>query len=302
LITCWLKAGMSSGRILRWFGAATNVDAMLRAREALRESEARLAAIIGQAVVGIGQLDPDGRLLLANDALCGILGRPREDVLGRPARELTPPENRPATDALYARVFETGEPFAVEESRVRPDGATVWVRSRVSPVRGAELGRPRSAVAVVEDVTERVAAERRQARLVAELNHRVKNVLASVQSVADQTLRSAGGDPARFAADFGGRLRALARAHDLLTKRAWAGAELGDSVGAALAPWLGDGGRERLSIAGCAGSTVGPQQAQTLVLALHELATNAAKHGALSRPGGAGRGPLRARARWPAVA
>jgi two-component sensor histidine kinase len=145
----------------------------------------------------------------------------------------------------------------------------------------------------LELAAERARVEARRALLIGELNHRVKNTLAVVQSLAAQTARGAPDLPA-FASAFQARLLALARAHDLLTARGWEPAGLGDVVRAALAPWMpegGEGGRVSLALqdgGGGAGpaAAVSPRQAQALVLALHELATNAAKHGALSRPGG----------------
>ena len=132
----------------------------------------------------------------------------------------------------------------------------------------------------------RHAAERREL-LVAELNHRVKNMLATVQSLAAQTLKGAGGDPRRFARHFSSRLRTLARAHDLLSRGDWRPAEFGTVARTALAPWLeGPAVEERIAILGEDHLAVSPQQTQALVLALHELATNATKYGALSRRGG----------------
>ena len=119
--------------------------------------------------------------------------------------------------------------------------------------------------------------------LVHELNHRVKNTLATVQTLAQQTMRHTGDDPACFARNFGDRLRTLARAHDLLTANSWGATELRPVVQAALAPWLGDA---RLSTEPGPEVMLRPSQAQALVLALHELATNAAKHGALTRETG----------------
>ena len=140
-----------------------------------------------------------------------------------------------------------------------------------------------AARALTREAEDRRIAQQRQALLMGELNHRVKNVLASVQSVAVQTLRGAGGDPARFAEDFNGRLRSLAAAHDLLTERAWAGADVAAVIEAALAPWRDD---PRLRLSGTDRVLLTPPQAQSLVLALNELATNACKHGAMSVPGG----------------
>jgi two-component sensor histidine kinase len=137
---------------------------------------------------------------------------------------------------------------------------------------------------VLQDVTERVRAERSRELLVTELNHRVKNTLSTVQSIAAQSLRRAGGDSTGFGRDFVGRLQALTRSHDLLAEGGWGPVDLARVVQAALSPWLGSG--RAIRIAGSGRIQVEAPQAQAMVLALHELAINAVRHGALSRPGG----------------
>jgi two-component sensor histidine kinase len=117
------------------------------------------------------------------------------------------------------------------------------------------------------------------------MNHRVKNTLAAVQAIALQTVRGAR-DLASFAAAFQARLIALARAHDLLTQKNWRGAALGDVARAALRAASG-GDEARVDLRACASNTLlPPSQALTLAMALHELDTNALKHGALSAPDG----------------
>ncbi|TCZ61379.1 sensor histidine kinase [Roseicella aquatilis] len=155
----------------------------------------------------------------------------------------------------------------------------------------AELGagRPsprRAGLREVDDVAAALAAaEQRRRVLVAELNHRVKNVLATVQSVVMQTLKGRSGEAAGVAEALTGRLRALAAAHDLITAVSWEKAPIGRVLRGALAPWLGPGTRIRIE-ATEEDALVGPLQAQALMLALNELATNAGKHGALSVDGG----------------
>jgi two-component sensor histidine kinase len=135
----------------------------------------------------------------------------------------------------------------------------------------------------MRDRTERREGDERQRVLLHELAHRVKNSLAVVLAIAKRTGdRSA--DLAGFLEDFEGRLLALAAAHDLVSENGWLGTPLAGVVGAALAPH--DGGDGRVAVELGADVPLNPAAAQGLAMALHELATNAAKHGALSAPGG----------------
>jgi two-component sensor histidine kinase len=135
-------------------------------------------------------------------------------------------------------------------------------------------------VVTLTDMTERKRAEEQQATMVAELNHRVKNILAIVQSVAAQTMRSSG-SLANFAEAFTGRLKALAVAHDILTHTRWIGIGLNELLAAGLEPYRSPD-ETRVSLFGPAillpARTVVP-----LSMVLHEMSTNAAKYGALSR-------------------
>jgi two-component sensor histidine kinase len=142
-----------------------------------------------------------------------------------------------------------------------------------------QAGQPLYGVRVARDISDRKRAERHQRLLVAELNHRVKNALAMVQAIASQTLRDADLDP-RYREAFEARLRALACAHDLLTKQHWESADVGEVVRSALEPHDYDD-HERFRISGPR-LHIRPKAALALSLALHELATNATKYGALS--------------------
>ena len=132
------------------------------------------------------------------------------------------------------------------------------------------------------DVSERRRAEETQKLLIGELNHRVKNTLASVQAIATQTLRHAA-EPTEFAPTFIGRIHALARAHSLLSSATWQGASLRDLVNGQLQ--LGTIDESRLSVEG-PDVDLPPEMALHLALVIHELATNANKYGALSTPDG----------------
>ncbi|HET6520013.1 MAG TPA: HWE histidine kinase domain-containing protein [Geminicoccaceae bacterium] len=134
------------------------------------------------------------------------------------------------------------------------------------------------------EIDERRRAQEQQQLLLRELNHRVRNTLATVQSLVTQTLLSSPA-PEAFAEAFTGRLMALAHVHTALTQSNWRGATLRGLALAELAPYRSSEGRDNVAIEGDAVS-LPPQPALALSLALHELATNAAKHGALSVPEG----------------
>lgn len=172
----------------------------------------------------------------------------------------------------------------VEYRIIRPDGEIAWMLVSGRAEYNAD-GNPLRGVGVSLDITQRKRAEERQNAMIAELNHRVKNTLASVQSIALQTGMAAP-EPKDFLPAFDGRLRALAMAHDLLTANAWQGASLKDIVARTLAPFAGrEGGGHRIDIAGSL-MQLDSEAAVTLHMAVHELATSAVKYGALSAPEG----------------
>jgi PAS domain S-box-containing protein len=164
----------------------------------------------------------------------------------------------------------------------RPDGSRIPFIPYPTPLHDAE-GKLIGAINMLVDITERKQADNRQRTLIDELNHRVKNTLATVQSLASQTARHAQDLP-DFGRRFEARLLALARAHDLLTKRNWQSAPLGALAREVLAPLTGELG-ERVQIDGPPIS-LNPRAALSITMALNELATNAIKHGALASPAG----------------
>src|SRR5262249_25038797 len=158
----------------------------------------------------------------------------------------------------------------------------IWISVRSSPVRDAD-DRLLYVVRVVQDITERKAAEQRQRLLVDELNHRVKNTLATVKSVASQTARGAT-TPATFRKRCDGGRSALSKAHDQLTMHHWESADLRELLSGSLAPYAGST-PDRVVLRG-EDVVLRPRAVLTLAMAVHELTTNAAKYGALSVSGG----------------
>jgi PAS domain S-box-containing protein len=190
-------------------------------------------------------------------------------------------------DLMWARVAKALDPVGdgryEVEYRVRQlDGTWRWL-SAWGLVEFEGDGPDRKPLAIAgasRDLTEIKRAEQQQRLLANELNHRVKNTLATVQSITSQTLR-AETDLERARDALEERIVSLARAHDLLTDRSWSGADLSDVVRKAMQPFS----PAQLELAGPS-LDVAPQHALALSLALHELATNAAKYGALSAPKG----------------
>ena len=259
------------------------MDALDRSQHDLRLQEARWNATYEHAAIGIVELDAEGRFLRVNEAICAITGGTHEEMLGWKLFERTYPDDRDVDAELYRRQVAGDIGFySIEKRLLRRDGRVVWIGVRSSTVRDA-TGHFLYGVRVIQDITERKEAEERQKLLIDELNHRVKNTLATVQSLATQTARGTD-SPQAFRAAFEGRLIALSHAHDQLTRRHWRSADLRDLVESATAPYR-NRAPDRIVITG-EPLTVTPRVALTLALLLHELTTNAAKYGALSVPGG----------------
>lgn len=172
--------------------------------------------------------------------------------------------------------------FEIAYRILTPEGQLRWVEIRAQTRFGAG-GVPISMSGVSQDITERKETEAHRDLLTKELSHRVKNTLATVQSIVSQSLRGEDVSP-QVAAVIARRLGALAGAHDVLTNRGWEEARLEDIVQAAIAPF-DSGHTERIHISGDE-VVISARSATAFVLALHELATNAVKYGALSNDAG----------------
>lgn len=182
----------------------------------------------------------------------------------------------------FARAIRPGTLLRTEFRAARPDGAEQWLGCYGDVVRD-EAGSGLRIIGVLHDITERKRAEERQSLLMRELDHRVKNMLATMRSIVSRT--SAGKQSAAaLQAALDGRIGALARAHTLLSQSRWEGASMRRIVEEELAPY-GARGSGRVRIEG-ADLLITPKAAQAIAMSVHEMATNAAKYGALSRAEG----------------
>src|SRR5260221_495942 len=201
------------------------------------------------------------------------------EVIGRSFHEISP-DMPQRWHAIHARALAGEELAQEEELGLRPDGAIVWGRKTVGCVRKSD-GSIDYCVSVIEDISARKHAEEQVHLLMREANHRAKNMLGLVQAIAHQT---AARDPEHFMGCFTDRIQALAANQDLLIRNEWHGADVGDLVPAQLAHFADLIG-SRIAVDGPKLHLNGAA-AQAIGLALHELATNAGKYGALSADAG----------------
>jgi PAS domain S-box-containing protein len=236
----------------------------------------------GEAIlITSAELDEPGpRIEYANPAFTSMTGYELHEVVGRSPRILQGPKTeRTVLDQLRA-ALETGETAQAEAVNYRKDGSTYVVEWLITPVREAD-GRITHWVATQRDVTDRRAYEDRQAMMVRELHHRVKNTLATVQAVLNATVRSSL-SISEFTRALTGRIASLARTHALITEDLAQAASFEGLLRAELGPY---DERGRLILEGPA--VVLPSETAVPVgMALHELTTNALRHGSLADPDG----------------
>jgi PAS domain S-box-containing protein len=265
--------------------ATETLNAQLQAsEEKLREGERRFRKMVDALPTPIYTTDAEGCLTHFNPAAAEFSGRVPElgtdtwcvsSKLYHADGTPMPHDESPMAIALKEGRIIRGEEAILE----RPDGSRLWYVPYPTPMRDA-AGRIVGGINMLVDITERKQAEQRQQFLMNELNHRVKNTLATVQSIAAQSLKGASDRELRTT--FDARLISLSRTHDLLSRETWKSASLRELLLLELEPYRSEQGT-RFVLEGPE-ITVNPKAALALGLAFHELATNAAKYGALSKP------------------
>jgi PAS domain S-box-containing protein len=279
------QAIVEAGRAVRFIGTVHDVTGSRRAEAVLRETEERYRLAARATNDAIWDWNVVTNHVLWNDALHTAYGHALEDVapVGDWWIAQIHDDDRARIDAsIHAVIDSTGSAWSDEYRFRRADGSYASVLDRGYVIRDAD-GRAMRMIGAMLDISERRRAEEHQRLLTGELQHRVKNTLALVQAIASQTLRGATDVDAMREA-FSARLISLGRAHDILTASSWTEAPIAEIVDGALAVHRGDaGGRIRTR-----GPNVrlGAKAALSLALALHELATNAAKYGALRNESG----------------
>lgn len=263
------------GRVTHLIPSGIDMTARMEAEQESR----RLISILEATPDFIGTADVAGRVMWLNPGARRIAGLAHDaDVAKFSISELH-------SRAAHTRIVTEGFPIAAERGVwegesdiIGADGKQIPVSQVIVPHRD-DLGRVMQYSTIMRDISEQKRAQQHQAILLRELSHRVKNTLAVIQSIARQTLRTSP-EPAQFAEVFQGRIASLAASHTLLTDTDWQGAELDKVIEKQLLPLMGDR-RTRLKVSGP--TVVLPAEPATqLGLVVHELGTNATKHGALS--------------------
>ena len=268
-----------TGTVVGVVNMTVDISERKKAELILADQTTQLALAGKAALVGNFAYDLDTERMQISEGYAAIHGFPDGTTeIARSEWQLgVLPEDRVRLEKIRSRCFrERLDEYSADYRIVRSEGEVRWIDARCFISYHGD-GRPKRVVGVNIDITERKRAEEHLQALNAELDHRVKNVLATASAVAAQTM-NASSSLEHFVSAFDGRLRSMAQTHELLSERLWRGIPLAALLRRELAPYAGGsnteiGGPEVILTA---------EAGQTLAMVFHELATNAAKHGAFS--------------------
>lgn len=266
---------------VRYIGTIQDITERRGIMTGLRESEARLRLAVDAARLSIWEYDVASASIKGTPELNRILGFPEDEPLDVDAvnARYHPGDAARIQEAGAAALAAGQRYFQLEYRYLWPDGSIRWLLLRAEILFDANNA-PSGALGVVMDITDEKETEEHRALLLRELQHRVSNTLSLVSAIANQTFRSE--EHSEPLTAFSKRLSALGDAHRILVSENWRSAEMTELVHAALKPyWVAD----RFDVTGPKLS-LGSREALTLALAVNELATNAAKYGALSNDAG----------------
>ena len=278
------RAFFEHGQCVRFVGVVRDVTERKEAAARIALQEATLALAVDAGNVGTWDYNPNEDVLVCSERCYAMFGiKPGDSDTIDDFFARMHDDDREATWTALTRAMDpvNGGDYDVEYRTIgRDDGIERWIAAKGRAFFD-EAGRPLRVVGATVDITERKRAELHLRLMVNELNHRVKNTLATIQAIAAQTFHAARSLPQAQEA-FSARIIALAEAHDILTRENWEGAELEDVLDRLRNL---HGSPECFTFSGPP-VWLSPRMALSLSMALHELGTNAAKYGALSVPSG----------------
>jgi len=269
--------------------SAASIGLRERARErdaaesALREGQERLRLALDGARLGDWSWNAGTDLMTVSPRAAEIFGAPPSPPPTWTAIQArVHAEDRDRVREAMRRTAETGEPYDCEYRLSLEDGREVWVSALGEARRVRQSGAIEGIVGIVQDVSERKRLEGRQRLFMQEMNHRVKNTLANVLSIASLTARSAGSVES-YRKGLVDRVHGLAKTHDLLNENAWEGAGLREVLAGELEPYDDETGRVELTGPDL---QLSPRASVSMGMIAHELTTNAVRYGSLSTPDG----------------